>query len=196
MKKSIAIVSLTVVCLAGLAIIAYALVPGKPGPDAPREGAADRDSFVLAAAGKASLGGTQAPAMFPNKPDSLKLLSLDEALSEAKATGKYVLIYFWTSWCPNCEIFNRQVLPDPAVLESLNRSYVFVSIDGDNDRDMLGRVFRVRGYPTLYILDHNSEPALVIPGRIPADTFAHVLNYISTGAHEKMGFEEYEATLS
>jgi thioredoxin-related protein len=77
-------------------------------------------------------------------------------------------------------------------MSALKDSYLFVSIDGDNDPDKLGRIFKVRGYPTIYILDKNSEPTLVIPGRVPADTFANVLNYISTGAHEKMEFEEYE----
>jgi thioredoxin-related protein len=195
MKKTVLVAAASAVVAALIGVLAYSLAPGRGGAQA-TGGASDRDSLILAASERSARAGTQAPAPLPNKPEALTLHSLDEALGMAQRDGKFVLVYFWTSWCPNCEIFNREVLTDPAVLDSLLKSYVFVSIDGDDDRDRLGRAFRVRGYPTIYILDKEQDPALVIPGRIPADTFAHVLTYISTGAHESMEFDEYEAALA
>ncbi|MDR2199374.1 MAG: thioredoxin family protein [Deltaproteobacteria bacterium] len=198
MKKTLVILGAAVLSILILALAVRLALKGGADEAAAETSASDRDSSVIAAA-SASISQAERispPADFPGRPADLKLYSLDEALAEAKSAGKFVLVYFWTSWCPNCEIFNTQVIPDPRVLRSLKESYLFVSIDGDDDPAKLGRIFKVRGYPTIYILSKDQEPALVIPGRVPADTFAHVLTYISTGADAKMEFDEYEESLT
>ncbi|MDR2405666.1 MAG: thioredoxin family protein [Deltaproteobacteria bacterium] len=195
MKKTLALFGITIISAAVLAIIVFVIIPAKPGAAVAQNNASDRDSYVVAASNRLAMKSSSAPAVFPHKPSDLKLYTMDQALTEAKKTDKYVLVYFWTSWCSNCEIFNSQVIPNPEVLKNLKESYLFVSIDGDNDPDKLGRIFRVRGFPTIFILKADGEPALVIPGRVPADIFAHVLSYISSGANETMEFDEYEASL-
>jgi thioredoxin-related protein len=194
MKKTLILFGITIFCAAVLIIIVFVIVPSKPGTAAPKDNASDRDSYVIAAANKLAMESTAKPAIFPHKPDDLMLYSLNDALIEAKKNDKYVLVYFWTDWCSNCEIFNRDVIPDKEVMKNLDH-YFFVSIDGENDPDKLGRIFRIRGFPTILILNKEAEPLLVIPGRVPADIFAHVLSYVSSGASDTMEFDEYVASV-
>jgi thioredoxin-related protein len=116
----------------------------------------------------------------------------EEGLAKAKAEGKHVLAYFWTTWCGNCAWLNENVLANPAVVETLDRDFVFVPLDADLERD-LGRQYLVRVVPMIVFLDPDGEPATVLPGLAPPEIFVDVLNYVSSKAYLEMEFDQYAA---
>ncbi|MDR1164384.1 MAG: thioredoxin fold domain-containing protein [Deltaproteobacteria bacterium] len=128
-------------------------------------------------------------------PEALSLFSVEEAFDAAKAEGKYVVFYFWASWCHNCADFNQEVLPNPAILEELNKSFTLVPVDYDNDPDQLVRVFRVRAVPYFIFIDGAGEPATVLPGAVDAPIFLTVLKYVSSGSYKDMEFDEFATSL-
>jgi thioredoxin-related protein len=204
MKKTL-VIAVSFAALA-LLIVGFLFLPGDPQaaiggrdektfPDQAKsdsEGATSeniRDLILEYVSQSASTPAT--PVKVPGQPPSLGTLTITEALKVAQAQNKYILIYFWATWCSNCEIFNKHILPDKTVLENLSKSFLFVPIDSDLDPEALSALFKVRAVPTFIFLTPEGIPATVLPGMVPADIFTMVLNYISSGSYEKMEFEDF-----
>jgi thioredoxin-related protein len=114
----------------------------------------------------------------------------EAALALAKAEDRFVMVYFWTTWCSNCAFFNREVLSDPAVAAALERDFLLVPLDADHEAE-LAQKYRVRAVPTTIFLDPGGQPGSVLPGAVPADVFLSVLNYVSSLAYVDMEYEDY-----
>jgi thioredoxin-related protein len=135
---------------------------------------------------------TVAPREYPGT--GLKTYTPNDAAREARAAGKYVVLYFWATWCGNCAFFDANVIPDKAVVESLNASFAMAPIDYDQSEEMV-RMFRIRAVPTFIFLDPEGKPVTVLPGAVPADVFSAVLSYVSSGSYKNMDFDEYTEKL-
>jgi thiol-disulfide isomerase/thioredoxin len=154
------------------------------------------DPLALAAALVVALAVALFPAPAPAREtgggpliDAAEL-GHEEALAKAKAEGKFIMAYFWTTWCPNCAWFNESVLGDAKVAETLARDFVFLPLDADVERD-LSRRYVVRVVPTTVFLDPDGEPATILPGVAPPDVFVSILDYLSSRAYLDMEFDAY-----
>ena len=116
----------------------------------------------------------------------------EEGLVKAKAESKFIMAYFWTTWCVNCAQFNEAVLGDPKVVEALERHFVLVPLDADIEKD-LSRKYMVRVVPTTLFLSPSGEPATILPGVAPPDMFLSILDYVSSNAYLDMEYDEYYA---
>lgn len=77
----------------------------------------------------------------------------ERAKSEQAASGAPMLVYFGTDWCPHCRELETGLLSHDAtteVLEPLPK----VQINPEKNRASahLGRQYRVRGYPSLFLV--------------------------------------------
>lgn len=92
------------------------------------------------------------------------LTNFDDALSQAKAEGKHILVEFHGSdWCPPCIKLNNEVLTQDAFKSLASSSLVLVDADFPRKtklseeqmahNDELARKFGIQYFPTVVIID-------------------------------------------
>ena len=83
----------------------------------------------------------------------LKIHSLEEALSQAKAEKKPVLVELSAVWCPSCRALDRNVLSVPEVAKAINAHYVFALIDYESESgEAFLKAHHLSGFPHLLLL--------------------------------------------
>ena len=94
----------------------------------------------------------EAPAKTDIQPIAWREGDVDDALAEARETGKPVMLYWGAKWCPPCNRLKSTVFKDPAFIAQTRR-FVPVHLDGDTaGAQHWGERFGIRGYPTVIIL--------------------------------------------
>ena len=76
------------------------------------------------------------------------------AQTQASQTEKPVLLFFTGEWCVPCRIMKRKVWADEQVAESVNASFIPVTIDVNNPEDaaVLAR-YNIGGSPVTMVTD-------------------------------------------
>lgn len=91
-----------------------------------------------------------------------------EALKEAKTSGKYVLVDFTGSdWCGWCIKLDKEVFDKAEFKKYASENLVLVSLDFPKKKKQnpdikkqnqeLAKKYGVRGFPTIFLLDSNGE---------------------------------------
>lgn len=83
---------------------------------------------------------------------------LDAALAEARAADKPVLVDFTATWCPPCQVMERDAWSDDAVADLANTAFIPVQLDLDTPAGQrAARRYGVEYIPTIHILDPTGE---------------------------------------
>lgn len=99
----------------------------------------------------------------------------DRAITEQKASGKPILLYFHTEWCGWCKKLDRDVFASSA-FDSRFGSALKVKVNPDDsrtERELASR-YSVRGFPTVYVVAAGEARQPVV-GYLPADEYLAAL---------------------
>ena len=127
-------------------------------------------SQAATAVGKTSADPQIAPAAHQASTTGLTWLTdLPKAQAQAKAEGKFVLLFFHGSdWCPTCLEVQRQVFDSPEFAQYARRALILVDVDFPEKQSQSDEVKRANlalkarfncsdelggGYPTLVLLN-------------------------------------------
>ena len=132
-------------------------------------------------------------------------LSYGDGVAKAAAENKPMLIDFWTDWCHWCKVMDKDTYGNEGVRRRLVQQFVTVKVDAESDKLQgaeggatgveLARSFQVNSYPTTWFVDSHGEKIDALPGFVPPDQFAVILDYIASGAYKTQKFQEYQAAL-
>lgn len=110
--------------------------------------------------------------------------SLEQALEQAKAQDKLVLMDVGAYWCPPCHRLDEEVFVLPEVGQRLAEGYIALHVDAEKgEGPELVERYHVQAYPTVLVL----EPTGVEKGRIvdflPGDQLLAALGRIAEGGN-------------
>lgn len=95
------------------------------------------------------------------------------ALKDAAATGRHVVIAFYTDGCPPCEAMDRSVLGTPEVHEALS-GYLPVRLNVNRQREPALR-YQILATPTFVVTDEAGRPLAQRQGYQSKEEFAAFL---------------------
>ncbi|MEA1048364.1 protein-disulfide reductase DsbD [Lamprobacter modestohalophilus] len=128
-----------------------------------------------------AVGGGGAVAAHPEFKRIKTVADLDQAVAEASAGGKPVMLDFYADWCVSCKEMERYTFPDPAVQQAMQR-YVLLQADvtanDAEDKALMQERFGIPGPPAMMFFDSNGQEqrGWRLVGFVPADEFAAHLN--------------------
>ncbi len=93
------------------------------------------------------------------------------AFKAAKASGKLIMVDFFTDWCFWCKELDKNTFPAPQVVE-LSKSLVAVKLDAEKEGLALAEKHGVNGFPTILFLRPDGTEFSRLVGYKPAAPFA------------------------
>ena len=101
---------------------------------------------------------------------------VDRAFETARASSRPVFLFWTAVWCPPCNQVKSTIFTRPEFIEK-SRSFVPVYVDADSPSgQVLGERFKVRGYPTMVLLDGNGRELTRLAGSVDAATYMQLLD--------------------
>ncbi len=114
-------------------------------------------------------------------------LDFSAGVERAKVEGKPVLVDFYADWCAPCRVMERRTFRDPRVVERL-AEVVPVRVDAEESQPRGGVAgaeiadrYRVRGFPTLVLLDPAGPEIARHTGYMDAEQFLRWLERALAG---------------
>jgi len=105
--------------------------------------------------------------------------SYENALSEAKASHKLVMVDFYTDWCTWCKKLDADTYPAPAV-EQEAENFVAVKVNAEKEGKTAADKYKVNGYPTILFVQPDGTQVWKIAGYLPAEDFAKQMHLAAT----------------
>jgi protein disulfide-isomerase len=105
---------------------------------------------------------------------------VDDALAEAKESGRPVILYWGAKWCPPCNQMKSTLFKDANFIAE-TQNFVPVYLDGDSEgAQRWGEQFGISGYPTVIVLSPQGTEVTRLSSAATADKFAELLRVTAT----------------
>lgn len=131
-------------------------------------------------------------------------LDLRDDLADARKTGKRgVIVFLSQKNCNHCQAFIDTTLSDPVILDRVQKNYDVIALDIFNDlelTDIDGSVRTIKDFadaqrarvtPALLFYGVEGSRLLKIIGFYPPAKFSRTLDYIDSGAYQRISFSQY-----
>jgi len=134
--------------------------------------------LLLLAAGLASPGcGRSRGSRGAEAPDPsgvFSSLSYTQALDEARAGNRLVMLDVYTDWCGWCKKLDRETFADSRVREAL-KDFVALKVNAEKGGRAVAERYEVRGYPTILFISPDGRVVRQVRGYVNADEMLRVL---------------------
>lgn len=109
-----------------------------------------------------------------------KSMTLEKAKQVAKETDKLVFIDAYTTWCGPCKRMAATSFMEEEVGEIFNDRFVNIKIEMEKDADgpEVARLYKVRAYPTLLVINSDGKLIKQSVGFMTADQLIAFANSI------------------
>ena len=86
-------------------------------------------------------------------------LSIEDAKKQSLKSGKLIFIDAYASWCGPCKRMAATSFKNQEVGKVYNEQFINLKIDCEKDADgpELARMYKVKAYPTLLVIDGNGK---------------------------------------
>ena len=95
----------------------------------------------------------------------------ETARARATASGRLVMIDFYTDWCVWCKRLDQGTFTDEKVIR-LAQGVLPVKVNAEKEGRSLAREYAVRGFPTILFVDGQGSLKKTIGGYLPPAGFA------------------------
>ena len=97
--------------------------------------------------------------------------TFERAKKEAKKSGKLLFIDAYTDWCGPCRAMANGACKDENVGKAFDQSFVSIKIEMEKNPDgpEVARMYGVRAYPTLLVIDGDGKLVKQLIGMQSAD---------------------------
>lgn len=135
-------------------------------------------------------------------PAKAEWLAFDQAMEQAAAAQKYVVVDFYTDWCKWCKVMDDKTYADSSVAAALKQNFVIAKINGESSEKITyqGKIMaqsdftmnmKVSGFPSTLFMDSDGKVIGILPGYIEAPVFVKILAYVSTQAYKTKKLDDY-----
>ena len=99
----------------------------------------------------------------------------ERAMQQHERTGKPLLLFVYTDWCPYCRVFMKETLKTQIVRRYMREILeVWLNPEDGIREEALAAKYGVRGYPTLFMFPWDSEEPRQINRSADPSTFVEI----------------------
>lgn len=86
-------------------------------------------------------------------------LTFEQAKAKAKKSGKLIFIDAYTDWCGPCKRMAATSFKDERVAKVYNDQFINLKVEMEKSKDgpEIARLYKVRAYPTVMIIDGDGK---------------------------------------
>lgn len=85
-------------------------------------------------------------------------ISVEDAIFDAAAESKYIMLYFYSDWCEPCHWMENNCMNKPEIITLLDEKFIPLKIDLDELRGFeMRQKYEVKIIPTVIILDRDGQ---------------------------------------
>lgn len=85
-------------------------------------------------------------------------INIKDAIYDANAESKYIMLYFYSDWCEPCQWMEKNCLNKPEITTLINKKFIPLKVDLDELSGFeLRRKYEVKIIPTVIILDSDGQ---------------------------------------
>jgi thioredoxin-related protein len=133
---------------------------------------------------------------------SLQWHEWENGVREAHASGKFLLVDVYTTWCGWCKKMDHSVYVHPRVQELLASRFVPVKLNAESETVVANgadhyterecaKLLNVNSFPTTLAFDSKFQLVARLNGYRDADTFVRFLYFVSGKQYERYSFDQY-----